>query len=463
MPEIPDHVPIYISSDFADDEPPPESADTALTGQPRLESKVTPAVSRESLLEDRPAATWQPYLPPQMRPEAPGSATASDGDVTPSNGAGGAVAFHFSKKTTLLLMALTGVNLFAFGCWAGYYLIPREPVTTSLKPSMANLFAESRSDKTPVNLIADIASKANPSVVTIDIKFNGAHNNASKPGPTMIPPAEASGLIVRSDGYILTNSHVIHRYSDVTVTLDDKRSFPARLIGRDDFSDLAVVKIDADKLPVLKFANSTAVQPGDWAIAIGSPLGFDHTLTLGVVSAINRSLADFKNRVDLIQHDAALNLGNSGGPLLNLNGEVIGINTAVRSQALCIGFATPSNVAADVASRLIASGQIPRPYLGVYMEDVDPNRTRSLTLPSHPVAVKIVRLAAGGPAEKAGMATGDLITKINGVTVRSRVEVRQQTQNKKPGDQVDFVVQRGTRTVPLRMTIGDLSKESPEF
>ncbi len=466
MPEIPDHVPVYISSDFADDEPPVDKVGSAMTDPARLESKVTPPVSRESLLEDRPATTWQPYLPPQMRPDAPGEASARAADnesSAPYRASEAAATFKFSKRTTFLLMALTGVNLFAFGCWAGYYLIPREPVITSLKPSMANLFVESRPDKTPANLIADIATKANPSVVTIDIKFNSASSNSLKPGPSMIPPAEASGLIVRSDGYILTNSHVIHRNSDITVTLDDKRSFRARFIGRDDYSDLAVVKIDADKLPVLKFANSKTVQPGDWAIAIGSPLGFDHTLTLGVVSAINRSLADFKNRVDLIQHDAALNLGNSGGPLLNLNGEVIGINTAVRSQALCIGFATPSNVAADVASRLIASGQIPRPYLGVYMEDIDPDRTRSLTLPSHPVAVKIVRLASGGPAEKAGMAPGDLIVKIGGVAVRSRMEVRQLTQNKKPGDQVDFIVQRGTRTVPLKMTIGDLSKESPEF
>ena len=227
--------------------------------------------------------------------------------------------------------------------------------------------------------------------------------------------------------------------------------------------DLAVVKIDATGLPVLKFADSKTVKPGDWAIAIGSPLGFDHTLTVGVVSAINRSLSDFKNRVDLIQHDAALNLGNSGGPLLNINGEVIGINTAVRNQAVCIGFATPSDVAGEVARRLISDGQIPRAYLGVYMEDIDPERTRSLTLPSHPVAVKISRLAAAGPAEKAGIKAGDIISKINGIAVKSKREVRELTQACKPGDRVNIVVQRDSLSLPITVVIGDLAKDSPEF
>lgn len=468
MPEVPDNVPIYISSDFAD----ADDDDNTAASENTLKPASSSASSRESLLEDRSAAAWQPYLPSQVplvrgeEAELDGSAqsdsTATTLSPTAITSPNLGSSWQSSKGKTILV-ALASANLFAFGVWAGFYLIPHEPINSSLKPNLPNLFADpSKSEHSAVNVIADVAAKANPSVVTIDIKF--APTQLIENGSShVIPPAEASGLIVRSDGYILTNSHVIHRDSDIKVTLNDKRVFDARLVGRDDFSDLAVVKIDASALPVLKFADSKTVKPGDWAIAIGSPLGFDHTLTVGVISAINRSLSDFKNRVDLIQHDAALNLGNSGGPLLNINGEVIGINTAVRSQAVCIGFATPSDVAGEVARRLISDGQIPRAYLGVYMEDVDPERTRSLTLPSHPVAVKISRLAAGGPAEKAGMKAGDIISKINGIAVKSKREVRELTQASKPGDRVNIVVQRETKNLPITVVIGDLAKDSPEF
>ena len=463
MPEVPDNVPIYISSDFdaVDDD-----------GAAGAEAQARISTSREALLEDRSAATWQPYLPPQTSQTSASASESSamladsDAEIAAQKGLGQitvASSQWQGNRKTRLLVALGAVNIFAFGTWAGFYLIPHEPISSSLKPSLANLFADGRkSERSAVNVIADVAAKANPAVVTIDIKFAPS---LQRPDGTsrVIPPAEASGLIVRSDGYILTNSHVIHRDSDIKVTLDDKRVFDARLVGRDDFSDLAVVKIDATGLPVLKFADSKTVKPGDWAIAIGSPLGFDHTLTVGVVSAINRSLSDFKNRVDLIQHDAALNLGNSGGPLLNINGEVIGINTAVRNQAVCIGFATPSDVAGEVARRLISDGQIPRAYLGVYMEDIDPERTRSLTLPSHPVAVKISRLAAAGPAEKAGIKAGDIISKINGIAVKSKREVRELTQACKPGDRVNIVVQRDSLSLPITVVIGDLAKDSPEF
>lgn len=468
MPEVPDNVPVYISSDF-------DAVDDDVAAGGEVQAKIP--TSREALLEDRSAATWQPYLPPQgaqstaRASESSAVVDGSDADIAAQKALGqiGVAPSHqhssrlLGNRKTLLLVALAALNLFAFGTWAGFYLIPHEPISSSLKPSIPNLFADaSKSQRSATNVIADVAAKANPSVVTIDIKFSPTLQRADG-SSRVIPPAEASGLIVRSDGYILTNSHVIHRDSDIKVTLDDKRVFDARLVGRDDFSDLAVVKIDATGLPVLKFADSKTVKPGDWAIAIGSPLGFDHTLTLGVVSAINRSLSDFKNRVDLIQHDAALNLGNSGGPLLNINGEVIGINTAVRNQAVCIGFATPSDVAGEVARRLISDGQIPRAYLGVYMEDIDPDRTRSLTLPSHPVAVKIARLAAAGPAEKAGIKAGDIISKINGIAVKSKREVRELTQACKPGDRVNIVVQRDSLSIPITVVIGDLSKDSPEF
>lgn len=435
MPEIPDNVPIYISSDYSDEEPEEPAKEAA-------------GVTRQSLMEDRSPSTWSPYQPAK-EPEK--KADSLDMPTPPSVG--------MSRRSTFIIAGLTGINCLIFGVWLGARVIPQAPLVTSLKPSLTNLFAGSQSHS-PANVIADVVAKANPAVVTIDVKFK--RQLAAGGGANIIPPAEASGLIVRSDGYILTNSHVVHKDSDIKITLDDKRVFPARLVGRDDYSDLAVLKIDAQNLPVLKFAAAGSVKPGDWAIAIGAPLGFDHTVTMGVVSSVDRSLADFKNRVDLIQHDAALNLGNSGGPLIGLSGEVIGINTAVRDKAQGIGFATPADVAADVATRLINDGHIPRPFLGVYMEDIDPERTRSLTLPSHPVAVRVTRLAAHGPAEEAGLAEGDLIVKINDHEVRSAREVRVLTRNAQPGDILDLQLQRGSRTLQVKLTVGDLSSQTPD-
>lgn len=439
MPEIPDNVPIYISSDYD------EEAEEA-GGETRGKD-----VSRKSIMEDRSASSWSPYQPSK---EEAADHHSPESKAAVAVGSGGGL----SKKTTLIIAAVTGINCLIFGVWLGSRVIPQAPLVTSLKPSLGNLFSLSGSSgsHSPANLIADIVAKANPAVVTIDVKFK--RQAAANGAANIIPPAEASGLIVRSDGYILTNSHVVHKDSDIKITLDDKRIFPAKLVGRDDYSDLAVLKIEAQNLPVLKFADAASVRPGDWAIAIGAPLGFDHTITLGVVSSVDRSLADFKNRVDLIQHDAALNLGNSGGPLLNLNGEVIGINTAVRDKAQGIGFATPADTASDVATKLIADGVIPRPFMGVYMEDIDPERTRSLTLPSHPVAVRVTRLAAGGPAEKAGFAEGDIIVKINGKEVRSARDVRILTRDSRPGQVLDIQLQRGSRSLNVQLTVGDLNQ-----
>lgn len=456
MPDIPENVPIYISSDYADDEP---QQDSEARLEARSESRID-TVTRKSLMEDKSPSNWSPYQPVAKADKADAAESEALGKAI--TGAGGQSS-GLSRKTTTIIAAVTGVNCFIFGVWLGYRCIPQAAVVTSLKPTIANLFPLALplgATHSPANLIADVVAKSNPAVVTIDVKFR--RQMAAAGNVNIIPPAEASGLIVRSDGYILTNSHVVHKDSDIKITLDDKRVFPAKLVGRDDYSDLAVLKIEAQNLPVLKFADAATVRPGDWAIAIGAPLGFDHTVTMGVVSSVDRSLADFKNRVDLIQHDAALNLGNSGGPLINLNGEVIGINTAVRDKAQGIGFATPADVASDVATRLIADGVIPRPFLGVYMEDIDPDRTRSLTLPSHPVAVRVTRLASNGPAEKAGLAEGDLIVKINNHEVRSAREVRMLTRNARPGDVLDLQLQRGSRSLQVQLTVGDLTNQLPE-
>ncbi len=256
--------------------------------------------------------------------------------------------------------------------------------------------------------IADIAAQAAPSVVNIELarifpaneyhqsinskaipfasgKDNIQSNREGSRAPTnpITPPniavksfhslSSGSGLIIRQDGYIITNNHLIRPGCEIKVTLSDQRAFKAKLIGRDMFTDLAVLKIDANQLPVVPFANNALqeVRPGDWAIVIGNPLGYDHTVTLGIVSAIHRSLIGLNAHVELIQTDAAINPGNSGGPLLNIHGQIIGLASAIRNDAQNIGFAIPVSIIEQVSNALIKEGTIARPYLGVFMKDFD--------------------------------------------------------------------------------------------
>ena len=248
------------------------------------------------------------------------------------------------------------------------------------------------------NTIADMASKASESVVNIDISKNisltGISGNSpfqfffgqgNDPSQGQAPRkfqqhGSGSGVIVRQDGFILTNNHVVGQADEIKVTLNDKREFQGKVVGRDSFTDLALVKIDAKGLPVAQLGTSKALRPGDWAIAIGSPLGLDHSVTMGIISALGRSLNDI-NSVDFIQTDAAINPGNSGGPLLNIRGEVIGLNTAIRGDGQNIGFAIPIDIAKEVADQLVVSGSIKRPYVGIYMQDLNEKIAHSLGIP----------------------------------------------------------------------------------
>ena len=398
MPDIPDNVPIYVSSDYGDDEPnAEEEGRSAGQGSP---------LSRDQLMHDRPAQGWAPFSPGESKVSSLARESGEAG--VPADGyrvkteeqlaQSGIQSFRmprsdkekvfvFGPRTTVILVVVTSLNLFLVGLWAGRLLIPHEPVMSSTKPGVESLFGllgkgKGKPMTEPTEAVALAVAKASPAVVNIDIKFDrvrGAINNLDENGS--MPSGEATGLIIRSDGYIVTNAHVVAGptyATDIKVTLSTGKSYQAKVIGVDDFSDIAVIKIETDNLPVLKFASDSDVHPGDLAIAIGSPLGFDHTVSLGVVSAVNRSLAFFNNHVSLIQHDAALNFGNSGGPLLNIRGEVIGINTAVKEKAQGIGFATPAEVVADVVEQLIAKAFNPQALLGHLYAG---HRSQSLTFP----------------------------------------------------------------------------------
>ncbi len=476
MPDIPDNVPIYVSSDYGDDD----------QAQGRGRSPA-PKYDREQLMNDRaPAESWSPFTPGEGRPSQ--GQGPEDSDQSDQSGPArvktdeqlrqsGFQSFRLPREEkesvivlspglTMMLVGITSVNLLLLGIWLGAVFVPHEPVISSTRPGVESLFGlakgMSKSVTDPGNLVAQAVAKASPSVVNIDVKFHRAGGQiGSLDENGAVPSGEATGLIVRSDGYIVTNAHVISGMggvSKIKVTLMDGKSYDATTIGSDDFSDLAVIKIDARGLPVVKFGSAEDVHPGDWAIAIGSPLGFDHTVSLGVVSAINRSLAFFNNHVNLIQHDAALNFGNSGGPLLNIRGEVIGINTAVKEKAQGIGFATPADTVADVTEQLIAHGSIPRPFLGVYMKDIEPDRSRSQTLPGHSERVMVTGLVADGPCLRGGVSGGDFIVKVKGEEVHSAKEVREIIFKCKPGDTVEVVVKHNDALNTCKVVLGDSSK-----
>jgi serine protease Do len=241
-----------------------------------------------------------------------------------------------------------------------------------------------------------------------------------QPGPEHAPPSRGvgSGFIVSSDGYVLTNAHVVSDASEVTVTLTDRREFAAKVIGIDKPSDVALIKIAATGLPTVRFGDPSKLRPGQWAIAIGSPFGFENSVTAGVISALGRPVSDGSNTsyVTFIQTDAAVNPGNSGGPLFNIDGEVIGINSQIYSRTggyMGVSFAIPIDLALNVKDQLQKSGKVVRSRIGVSVQDIRQQLALSFGLTA-PHGALISAVDPSGPGEKAGLKAGDVITSVNG-------------------------------------------------
>lgn len=321
---------------------------------------------------------------------------------------------------------------------------------------------------------APLVKKALPAVVNVESVVRAAQTGRGRRNaPQGVPPGFeeffgfgqpqeprrgggiGSGVIVTKDGYILTNNHVVEGSTSVKVSLSDRREFDAKVVGSDPKSDVAVLKIDATNLSVLPISDSTRVQVGDLALAIGDPFGVGQTVTMGIISATGRQGLNPLNYEDFIQTDAAINPGNSGGALVNTNGQLIGINTAIISRSggnQGIGFAIPINMAREVMDQLVKSGKVTRGYMGAGVQDITPELSKAFNLPST-AGSAITSVQPASPALKAGLKAGDVVTAIDGQPVADASALRLRISRTAPGTIVKLTVQRpeGGKEIPVTL------------
>jgi serine protease Do len=266
---------------------------------------------------------------------------------------------------------------------------------------------------------------------------------------------QGSGFIISPDGRILTNAHVVDGAKEVDVKLTDRREFQAKVLGIDPYSDVALIKIEAHDLPTVKLGNPSETQVGDWVVAIGSPFGFENTVTAGIVSAKGRSLPG-EAYVPFIQTDVAVNPGNSGGPLFNLQGEVIGINSQIFSRTggyQGLSFATPIDVAAKVEQQLVAHGKVTRGRLGVSIQEVDQSLAESFGLPK-PEGALVSSVEKGSPADRAGIEPGDVILKMDGKSIVESADLPALVGDAKPGSKASLEIVRKGAHKDVEVTLG---------
>lgn len=273
---------------------------------------------------------------------------------------------------------------------------------------------------------------------------------------------QGSGVIIRFRGeqYIITNNHVIRDADDIRVHLSNSRFFDAEVVGRDSLSDIAVLKIDAEDLPAVAMGDSDALREGEWVLAIGNPLGLAHSVTTGIISAVGRGRF-FREYGSFIQTDAAINPGNSGGALVNLRGELIGINTAIVSRSggsMGIGFAIPVNLVQHVVEQLVEHGEVRRGLLGVYIGDLDPLVAEAMGLDNTQGAV-IERVMEGKAADRGGVKADDIVLEVDGYPVRDSTELRSRIGRTAPGVEVELLVLRGGKEKRLKVELEALTEE----
>lgn len=369
----------------------------------------------------------------------------------------------------LLVIVIAGGSALVGAAAGGFAVYRAVQQRSSLPAPLQEVLPASNTDSAPTLIlnntdietaITQSVQRVGPAVVTVVGTIPGQMTFF---GPTGDQTVSGSGFFISDQGYIITNNHVVEGTKEVNIILSDGTQQTATIVGTDIYSDIAVLKTDGTVPAVASLGNSDALDPGESVIAIGSPLGnFKNTVTVGVVSATGRSI-DTGNGYqieDLIQTDAAINHGNSGGPLVNLAGEVIGINTLVVRNtnsgdvAEGLGFAIPVNTAQAIAQQIIEQGYFARPYIGISFQPINPNIAARYNLPAQ-WGVYVTEVAGGSPASKAGLQRGDIITKIGDVALDETHSYVNTLFTFQPGDQVTLTLMRGKNEMQVQVTLGE--------
>ncbi len=379
-----------------------------------------------------------------------------------------------------------GMAIALIGLQSGCTTVKTPSSSTSPTASPSPISSSAAGTALPPNFVVQVVQKVGPAVVRINSSRTVQESGSDSPwGHIFEMPQKdrdteriargiGSGFVFDAQGLIMTNAHVVDKADQVTVLLKDGRQFKGKVLGEDTLTDIAVIKIEATNLPTVSLGNSKALLPGEWAIAIGNPLGLDNTVTVGIISATGRSGSEIgisDRRVRFIQTDAAINPGNSGGPLLNSAGQVIGINTAILQgsqesgvSAQGLGFAIPIDSAQLIAQQLVKSGKVEHAYLGVQMADLTPELRDQLNQQSKlkvdaEKGVLVIKVIPNSPASAGGIKSGDLVLSINDKPTLTTDDVQQAVESVRPGGMITIQVKQQGQPRSLRITLGKLEPE----